>query len=413
MPENQRLLRELSDMLCWKRSTFFYAQKLKITEEAVRELKRTLKKYRKEGININNISDTPKALSSSKKINIDKGTLESVQDTTFEPKDHLQLAELHHVDLNIYKITNYWTKLQPNGNFTSSLFASLIKKSEFNGETFSKFLENYKSKHTPIPICRLDSSKETVDVELSMFDYHLAKKHIDNNDNDLEERALNYYHTAQALIHKVRKVYNIRKIIYPISNDFFHSDNILNQTTKGTPQDVLLNYNDEYELGFAITSDTIKMLKYNCEELEVILVQGNHDRTKSFYLAHALEVYFSKEKNIKFDRKHNIIKACVIGNTFIGYHHGNCKLEDLPLLFATDPVFGKQFGDAKYREIHTGDKHHYMTKEVKGVRIQQMPSLTGTDAWHKDNNFVNNIRAALVLIYDSNKGKIGEFEERL
>ena len=48
----------------------------------------------------------------------------------------------------------------------------------------------------------------------------------------------------------------------------------------------------------------------------------------------------------------------------------------------------------QYREVHTGDKHHYMAKEIKGVRIQQMPSLSGADRWHKDNNFVHSVRAA-------------------
>jgi hypothetical protein len=71
------------------------------------------------------------------------------------------------------------------------------------------------------------------------------------------------------------------------------------------------------------------------------------------------------------------------------------------------------FGCAKYREVHTGDKHHYMAKEVKGVRIQQMPSLSGTDRWHQDNNFVHSVRAALALVYDKELGKICEFEERI
>ena len=36
----------------------------------------------------------------------------------------------------------------------------------------------------------------------------------------------------------------------PISNDFFHTDNYQNQTTNGTPQDVLTGYDNEYEEGF-------------------------------------------------------------------------------------------------------------------------------------------------------------------
>lgn len=64
-------------------------------------------------------------------------------------------------------------------------------------------------------------------------------------------------------------------------------------------------------------------------------------------------------------------------------------------------------------EVHTGDKHHYMAKEVKGVRIQQMPSLSGTDRWHADHNFVHSIRAGLALIYHPTLGKIGEYESRI
>jgi hypothetical protein len=54
-----------------------------------------------------------------------------------------------------------------------------------------------------------------------------------------------------------------------------------------------------------------------------------------------------------------------------------------------------------------------MAKELKGVRIQQMPSLSGTDRWHLDNNFVHSVRAALALVYDRKLGKIAEFETRI
>jgi hypothetical protein len=174
-----------------------------------------------------------------------------------------------------------------------------------------------------------------------------------------------------------------------------------------------LDPDDEYELGFAILVDTINMLRQYCNNVTVVLVQGNHDRTKSFYLAHALDIFFKDELDVEFIREHSVIKGLTLGNTFIGWHHGNCKLEDLPLLFATHPKYSHQFGDAVYREVHTGDKHHYMAKEVKGVRIQQMPSLSGTDRWHLDNNYVHSVRAALALVYDDKHGKVAEFETRI
>jgi hypothetical protein len=54
-----------------------------------------------------------------------------------------------------------------------------------------------------------------------------------------------------------------------------------------------------------------------------------------------------------------------------------------------------------------------MAKEVKGVRIQQMPSLSGIDRWHLDNNYVHSVRAALALVYDDEHGKVAEFETRI
>jgi hypothetical protein len=351
-------------MLSWKRSRKFYSEKLGITEAEVTVLLKELKERD---------SDSPSSKEQTSRVNVEKGTLESTIELDFKPKTHQQLAKLHKIDLKIYKISNYWTKLKANGNFTSSVFATLKKQDDYTSEDFANLLKSYKSNYIPIEPPRF-TDKEIASLELSIADYHLAKKHI-AEDNSITQRALAFFTIAQKLVHKARAIYDLETIIFPISNDFFHTYNYHNTTTNFTPQDIIVEYDKEYEIGFATLVDTIKMLKANCLNVEVVLVQGNHDRTKSFYLAHALEIFFREDKDISFQREHSVIKAVTIGNTFIGFHHGNCKIDDLPLLFATHPVYGKMFGDSKYHEVHTGDKHHYMAKEIKGVRIQQMPSI--------------------------------------
>lgn len=349
----------------------------------------------------------------TKKVNNEKGTLESQVELDFEPKDDIELAELHRVDLTKYKISNYYSKLKSNGKFTSTVLATLKKPQDYSPEDFANFLQSYKPE--PITITRAfnvdDIEGDGVDIELSIADFHLAKKTLEGE--TIRDKKQQYLNTVIELIYNLIGNYKIRKCVFPISNDFFHTDNYQNQTTNGTPQDVLTSYDNEYEEGFDLLVTAIGILKSFSKKVEVILVQGNHDRTKSFYLAHALEVYFKQDKTISFQREHSTTKHTILGNTFIGYHHGNCKIDDLPLLFATNNNSSQDFGNAIYREVHTGDKHHYMAKEVKGVRIQQMPSLSGTDRWHLDNNYVNNIRAGLMLIYHPTKGKIGEFESRI
>lgn len=406
MSENQSLLHRLEELLTQKRSKKFYAERLGISEFEVNELLKELREKDNEPI------DVVKNYTEERKVNVEKGTLESTIVTDFEPKDDIELAKLHKINLDKYIITNYWSKMLPSGKFTSSIFSKIKQPKDYSPEDFAKFLENYTPNNIKVNKPIVNVNKDHVDVEISIADYHLAKRTVDG-DNSPETRALRYFNVAQSLINKVKANYDIDTIILPISNDFFHTDNYQNQTTQGTPQDTIMDYHSEYELGFSVLVDTINMLRKHCSNVIVVLVQGNHDRTKSFYLAHALDIYFKDDLDVEFIREHSVIKGITLGNTFIGWHHGNCKLDDLPLLFATHPDYSKAFGSSVYREVHTGDKHHYMAKEVKGVRIQQMPSLSGTDRWHLDNNFVHSVRAALALVYDVDLGKVAEFEHRI
>ena len=398
MADNQELLSQLKKILHWKKSIKEYSKILSCTEEDIRSVLFEIRK-----------KDYPNF---SKKVDIEKGVVESVVICDYEPKDYKELAKLHKIDLKFYNIKNYWSKLLPNGKFTSSVFATKKTKEDFNETDLIKLLQNYKSNYTPVRKEPNDPQKELVDLEISISDYHLAKKHVDD-DNDPEARVRRYYNIAQSLVEKAHKIYNIDTIVFPISNDFFHTDNYQHSTTNGTPQETIVDYAQEYELGFDLLASVIRMFTIYANNVNVVLVQGNHDRTKSYYLAHGLSVYFKDDFRIVFDRENSLVKGVTLGETFIGYHHGNCKIDELPLLFATHSSFSNDFGKSTYREVHTGDKHHYMAKEVKGVRIQQMPSLSGTDRWHLDNNFVHSVRAAIALIYDKKKGKICELEERI
>ena len=404
MSDYQSLLSQLEELLTQKKSKKFYAERLGISEYEVTELLKELR----EKDNYQNVEG--KNYIEERKVNVEKGTIESTIVSDFDPKDDLELAQLHKINLDKYVITNYWSKMLPSGKFTSSVFSKKKEAKDYSPEDFAKFLENYKP--TNILVTKIPNFKDVVNVEISLSDYHLAKRTVDG-DNSVEARAKRYLDVAQSLINKVVSNYHIDTIILPISNDFFHTDNYQHQTTQGTPQDTIMDYSEEYELGFSILVDTINMLRQYANHVVVVLVQGNHDRTKSFYLAHALDVFFKDVHDVDFIREHSVVKGITLGNTFIGWHHGNCKIEDLPLLFATHPQYSQSFGNAKYREVHTGDKHHYMAKEIKGVRIQQMPSLSGTDRWHLDNNYVHSVRAALALVYDLELGKIAEFESRI
>lgn len=416
MSENTQLLEKLRQYLKHKKSKAYYAEQLGITIEEVegllKEIRGVSKEMDVEAETANYIADLEEDIVrlASERVNED-GSRE-ISYRSSKPLTKEEIEKLYGIDGVSTKLSTYWNKELPSGRYLTSALIKCLKE-DFSVDKFQEFLSNYQAPAIIGPIFTYEGiiPKEEVDVELSIADFHLDKLTV--QPESIEERVAQYKDAVQSLITKIQASYNINTIAFILSNDFYHTDSYGNTTTKGTPLDVSTTWNVAYETGFDLLVWAISYLSLAASNVEVILVPGNHDRTKSFYLAHALEVYFKNIENIYFDRKFDIIKYTVLGSTFIGYHHGDGKLDELPLIFATNKDSGQEFGSSLYREVHTGDKHYYMTKEVKGVRIQQLPSLAGTDRWHRDMGYVNNLRAAIALVYHPTKGKCAEFEYRI
>lgn len=346
------------------------------------------------------------------KVNNEKGTLESTTKSTFEPKNDEELAKLHKIDLSKYIIKNYWTKLLPNGKFTSSVFATLKQIKDITGTDIINILTNYKSTYKPL-------SKSDILINSSFIcnkcafiditDFHLDKQDI--KDTPIKNKVEQYFKLLDTLLYKAYQSNNLEEIAFVVGSDMLHTDNFFNQTTKGTQQETSIRWNEAFDLAFDIYVQSINKLKQFCKKLTIILVAGNHARTKEYYLAFALSKYFETEPNIVFDISIAPRKVFTYGNTFIGLHHGNTKIESLPIVFAKE--FTEQWGKTKYHEIKVGDKHHFMEKDYHGVRIKQLPACSNPDTWHNDNNFVTSEQSAICSIYDREKGRCMDIEERI
>lgn len=346
------------------------------------------------------------------KVNNDKGTIESTITSKFDPRSDIELAELHKIDLKKYKIANYWSKLKPNGDFNSSVLAVLKKVEDITGQDIIATLDKYNSKYKPLTKQELllnNSFGKPTCAFIDITDFHLDK--LDIHNNTIEYKLDQYHKLLDGLLYKAYQSNYLEEITFVIGSDMLHTDNIFNQTTKGTQQEVVIRWNDAFDMAFDIYVQSINKLKQFCEKLNIILVSGNHGRTKEYYLAFALQKYFEKEPTVVFDISTVPRKVFSYGNTFIGLHHGNTKIENLPIVFAKE--FAPQWGVAKYHEIKVGDKHHFMEKDYHGVRIKQLPACSNADSWHNDNNFINSVQSAICSIYDKEKGRCMDIEERI
>lgn len=342
-----------------------------------------------------------------------KGEAELTLKSKEEIRTLEELIQKTNIDTEKWEITKYVQNYWGNSDQPHWQVKAWLSKKQINqAEVIERILYNYIPTYKPISKSHIiinDVYCNPCSAFIDLTDFHFDKKEV--TEQTVQTKIINYEAVLDRLLYKAYRAHYLDEIVFIIGSDFYHTDTFFNTTTNQTSQDVLIDWDKAYELGFDLHVNSINKLKQYCNKLKVILIQGNHDRTKSFYLAHSLSKYFSPDSSIEFDIRTENRKVYIYGNTFIGLHHGNCKIDELPLVFAKE--FAPLWGTCKYHEVKVGDKHYFFEKEIKGVRIKQLPSLSNPDRWHDDNNYVENIRAGVCTVYDKVKGRVTEFEERI
>lgn len=319
-------------------------------------------------------------------------------------------------------MTQIWHKKRGTGFVYSADF-----KLKFNNHIdnvkidIDNLLKNYKTTYCPLrkeDIFQNNKFADPCAVFISLTDAHLDR--LTTHGRTLTDGIKQYLDTVEYLIMKSFCCNLVDEVIYVVGNDLFNSDTYFSETTAGTQQHDNVMYDESYEKIFDMQVQAINKLKQFCNKLHIKFVPGNHDRTKGFYLVHALEVYFKSDKNIIFDRGADNTKVYIYGDNFIGMHHGDTKPEDLPLYFASK--YYKEWGLAKYKEIGIGDKHvkkswqlriKLTEDEMNGVRVFMTPSLCDNSLWEKNGLMDTSITSGICRIYSKKDGKIGEFEKRI
>lgn len=277
-------------------------------------------------------------------------------------------------------------------------------------------LKSYAFKY---PLMSYDKFDKGQLLEINIFDLHFGKLcwGLETGDNyDTKIARKRFLNAISSIISRVEG-YDIKRIVFPIGNDFFNSDNSRNTTTNLTPQDEDLRWQKTYKAGRQLLIEGIDMLQ-TIAPVDVVVVQGNHDFERSFYVGDAMDCWYNNNENVSVDNNANPRKHYKFGDCLITYTHGNNeKIADLPLLVASEvPTL---WAKTKYREIHVGHLHHkkeikfLATQENKGITIRYMRSLSGTDAWHNLKGYKGGIQACEAFIWDEKEGLICQFSHNL
>jgi len=267
------------------------------------------------------------------------------------------------------------------------------------------------------PVCtKLPTQKSTGNLlEISIPDLHygsLSWSGETGEDYDSEIAEKRFLDAVRDLLSK-GKIFGFDKILFPVGSDFFHVDNPENATTAGTRLDADTRWQRSFVRGCGVIRKAIEILRAHAP-VEIVVISGNHDTTRAFYMGEVLAAVYSGCKDVAVNNSPKPRKYLRWGTVLLGFTHGDrVKIAALPNLMAGEAA--EDWAKTTHREAHIGHLHHkqehhfHAGREQNGVRIRVLPSLCSTDAWHSQNGYVGAQKAAEAYLWNLIDGYVGHF----
>jgi len=378
MPENQHLLNQLQQLLSWKKSKKFYADKLGITEGEIDEL---LKEIRSRE-DIQNDAEIGNYVAELEETivrfeeDLAKGTGEVIFNTKDEIKSLDELIVKCKIDTEKWEITKYVQNYWGNGDTPHwQVKAWLGKKSteQVFQDAFVDFLSSYEPVSQSIATPKIELYKENAMLIINKQDAHLNKYDIDGN-NNITDRLAEIMYKVEVIASQAEMTNNLEKITYIIGSDEFNSE-YTSATTKGTPQQNTHTYHTSFKYICDHEILMISMLLSHAQEVEVVYVAGNHDEFVGWHMVNWLKMFFRDEPRVVIDDSPKYRKYIGYGTSAMMFNHGDAiKPAKLAGIFPMEFKDGWSFHSNYY--IFTGDKHHEVSHDFNGIKFYQIPAFS-------------------------------------
>lgn len=292
-----------------------------------------------------------------------------------------------------------------------------LQKREVDQEDLLKNFIESASKYSPaFSYQKISQNKDRKYLlELTLFDLHASRlvwgREISGEDYDIKI-AVNLYRKAVDDLLNKTPLDEVKEILFPIGNDFFNSDNEVYTTTAGTPMHDDSRWQKSFSVGCDLMVETIEKLTTVCDKVTALIVPGNHDRQKVFYLGEYLNAWFKNNDRVVIENSPCKRKYFTFGRSLIGLTHGcDEKHADLPLIMAREQKVA--WGNSLWYYFHLGHLHHQITKDYKGVVVDVLPSLSANDDYHHKRGFIGSVRSAQAFLYDPEDGLISIFYHKV
>jgi hypothetical protein len=192
-----------------------------------------------------------------------------------------------------------------------------------------------------------------------------------------------------------------------VGGDTLHADSNENRTAaSGNPLQVDGRYPKVLLTACETSAHIIDLMLSRHAEVEVIVLQGNHDEHASHAIAFFLHAWYRNEPRVKVDTSPSLFRFREFGKVMIGSTHGHTlKLKDMPAIMATRQP--EMWGRTTHRFVHGFHVHHTskILSEGNGCITETHQIIAPQDAWHFGAGFLSG-RSLQSIVYDKVHGEV-------
>lgn len=331
--------------------------------------------------------------------------------------EYQQFLKRHKIHKDDVSMAYFKEKGDGSVNFTVQTRSQ--EKPDFDpAEAFRQSIAEYE-----IPSSTLDKPTDTTEkaAVINLFDAHLDKVcSLDDSDSEASlESNVNDFETAFNDLLLSVKTTKPERIIIPVGNDTWHTNDFRLTTKKGTSMADRVHTSgmEAFRIGLDMLRRCIDKSR-QIANVTLVPVPANHDHSRVNYLLECLLIAYENQDDVTVIDNHRDRKYIRYGKWLWGFSHGDkrYKAADLTELMATDKQARKHWAEIDKGVFFLGHVHHekkydYMkSNDFRGVKVMFLRSVGPNDEWHWANGYTAIPKTAYAFIYSKDGKREQEFK---
>lgn len=236
-----------------------------------------------------------------------------------------------------------------------------------------------------------------------LFEVMIADLHAGRAGESAEQTVARLELAVLELLNYAR-LHKASRIALVFNGDTFNDDNSRRTTFNGTPQES----DGDWRETFTTVRNAIVALALTAAKtapVDVYIIEGNHDRERSFYLADSLAGLMASQEHVTVHTQ-TLRNYIDWGAVTIGLAHGD---EMKPLDLAMTMLRETDTTGKRFFEWHLGHYHTRTEDELHGVLLRRFRTPAAPDEYHARKGLTHNVRDIVGIVWDKTQGEVATY----